>query len=123
SAPVFSLSHFLTFSPSPPPTFSPAHSLPVSLPQPLQRPRQRLPRHPSIRMARSFRENVAIRVALRLEHGGHALIRHHPVVQRRLVALGAVVIFTHVQPDADRLALALRNQVLVILPCAVRRRR
>ena len=93
----------------------------VSLPQPFQGTGQSLSGDAAVGVAGGLGEDVAVGVSFRLEHGRHALIRHHPVVQRRFVALRAVVVLAHLEPRADRLALAPRDKVFVIFPSAVRR--
>ena len=52
--------------------------------------------------------------------GGHPLIGEHPVAMCRFLARGAIVQLADVEPDAQRLALAVGNQRRVIFPCAER---
>lgn len=61
------------------------HSLDrVFLPQPFQRSGQGLTGHAAIGVAGGFGEDVGAGIALRLERGGDALVRQHPVVQRSI---------------------------------------
>ena len=81
----------------------PIHSFDrVALPQPLQRAGRRLAGHALVGVAGGFGQDVAVgdlKSEIRmtktefvhtraLSAGGHALVRQHPVVQRRFVAVG-----------------------------------
>ena len=60
-------------------------------------------------------------VALFLQHGGGARVGQHPVVETGGGGGGLVVILADLQPEADRLHGALRDEGLVEAPRAVRR--
>src|SRR4051812_42909674 len=52
----------------------------VTLPDVLERFRQRLPLHRTIGVPRVLREQVLVVIPLRFQHRGHSLIRQYPIM-------------------------------------------
>src|SRR5581483_11994398 len=93
----------------------------VSLPKPFEGAGKSLAGDAAVGMFGVESKDVAVLVAFGLEDGVHALIGHNPIVQRGFVAIIAVVVLADFEPETNGPGVALRDQMLVIFPGAVRR--
>ena len=97
-----------------------ATGYPISRPEPGQGIREGLEDNVGVGVPRAFSEHLLVRIALRLQHLRHPLVREHPVAMRRLFSFRAVVELADVKPDAKRLSFGVRNQRGMVFPRPVR---